>query len=1113
MDPTNVEPDSSNLDGPSPLWQSNHHNPPTFEDVLNDDSAAGMRRRQRFMSKLRRKSSKNQMDGMALPEDYSVSASSGKRSPSKYSKRSVRFGWVLVFLLLITGLTTTLLLYHSEIDSEQKKRNQLCIQFGEELAQSVGEATRFLEQLYDDHRAWSTSIGSTAMTYDQFQVYFDIAIEARELLFSFGVARFLRQGEIAAFEKEANELLPGANGDLFVKDFDGNPVVDAPGNDFYTPVLYALPSGKPQMTDLSQNPERKAAISTAIRTGSVQATEALPIIEGGTASVLYHAVYNPNLDLDTATESQREEYVESVIAGAIRYDVFFEDLLLNVEYEDLRFILVDSGMNKDTVNTVVIVDGVNGAWDVSLFGDCDLPDCQDPAEVFNGESTFTAGERVSKVTVENGLSSRNWVLFIQCAQAFDDEASSEAATIIVVVGVAVTVFLILCVVMFIFQIQKNDLWKAHEEQILRRHLAEAANSSKRQFMNYVFHEVRVPFNNIYLGLQIMCDDKTVSSVPSLHDACIDMMESADVVRHTLNDVLDMHKIETGYFELNRGLFSLNTFFVTTCKLFQQAAHEKNITIKTEIEGVVEKMDCIVDGDERRLKQCLGNLLSNGIKYSPLGSNLRVCLRVTEVDRSLGVGSSTSTVCSDSPNKANSFEEVPDNQSKWCFKVRATRKGAHKYKSARSPSTEQALKCPSKGASHTSVDMDAIYTVPPDDEKTDQLSVPEHTQRLGKGAAKVKMLGRESIAGPARDMGNVLVEVTVIDEGPGIPEAEMALLFRPYTQIISGKNEHIGTGLGLSITRAIIEQHGGTIQVESREGAGSAFAFEIPMSAEIVPLSVAVENVKANSEQRAHSCTERLQQAQAQDTLVRTFNALPHPDATDHALSTDGRDQDCAAAKCTAAVKRQQSNSTATVATLSDAMVNPAVSEAGPQATTDTAVITVGVPTPVTLKTDEPTRGLAPVQSSDKLSAARHRMRVAVAEDNVITRRAMTRILNQLGIASPLLYINGQEIIDYAEQWYQEHAPDQSELSRGPFDLIFMDGSMPVSDGLEATRRLRAMGVQCQIIGFTGHALSSSQQHFLDAGVNMVLIKPASKGTILEHLNHTAESLFPQMVEE
>jgi len=76
--------------------------------------------------------------------------------------------------------------------------------------------------------------------------------------------------------------------------------------------------------------------------------------------------------------------------------------------------------------------------------------------------------------------------------------------------------------------------------------------------------------------------------------------------------------------------------------------------------------------------------------------------------------------------------------------------------------------------------------------------------------------------------NVL-EIRVIDQGPGIPQTEIAKLFKPFSRTsIQPTGGEKSTGLGLAIVRRIVEAHNGKIRVESEPGRGSEFIVTIPI---------------------------------------------------------------------------------------------------------------------------------------------------------------------------------------------------------------------------------------------------------------------------------------------
>jgi signal transduction histidine kinase len=85
----------------------------------------------------------------------------------------------------------------------------------------------------------------------------------------------------------------------------------------------------------------------------------------------------------------------------------------------------------------------------------------------------------------------------------------------------------------------------------------------------------------------------------------------------------------------------------------------------------------------------------------------------------------------------------------------------------------------------------------------------------------------SIEVTARVVGDE-VEIAVIDNGPGIPENQLDSIFERFVRGDAGLTQRVGgTGLGLAIAKSLVELHGGTIEVESAPGRGSAFRFRLP----------------------------------------------------------------------------------------------------------------------------------------------------------------------------------------------------------------------------------------------------------------------------------------------
>ena len=73
-----------------------------------------------------------------------------------------------------------------------------------------------------------------------------------------------------------------------------------------------------------------------------------------------------------------------------------------------------------------------------------------------------------------------------------------------------------------------------------------------------------------------------------------------------------------------------------------------------------------------------------------------------------------------------------------------------------------------------------------------------------------------------------VEIDVSDDGPGIPEEQLAQIFERFSRGDAGETQRVGgTGLGLAISKSLVELHGGTIEADSTPGEGSTFRVRLP----------------------------------------------------------------------------------------------------------------------------------------------------------------------------------------------------------------------------------------------------------------------------------------------
>jgi len=118
------------------------------------------------------------------------------------------------------------------------------------------------------------------------------------------------------------------------------------------------------------------------------------------------------------------------------------------------------------------------------------------------------------------------------------------------------------------------------------------------------------------------------------------------------------------------------------------------------------------------------------------------------------------------------------------------------------------------------------------------------------------------------------------------------------------------------------------------------------------------------------------------------------------------------------------------------------------------------------------------------------LRVLAAEDNQVNQLVLSTLLGQLGV-EPSFVGDGAQAL---EAWRRE-----------PWDLILMDAQMPVMDGIEATRRIRAEEagsgrLRTPIIALTANALSHQVAEYVACGMDQVVAKPLEVSRLVEAMN-------------
>ncbi|MFZ5495161.1 MAG: response regulator [Verrucomicrobiota bacterium] len=361
-------------------------------------------------------------------------------------------------------------------------------------------------------------------------------------------------------------------------------------------------------------------------------------------------------------------------------------------------------------------------------------------------------------------------------------------------------------------------------------------------------------------------------------------------------------------------------------------------------------------------------------------------------------------------------------------------------------------------------------------------------------------------------GNLLIDFYVTDTGIGIPPDRLHLLFKPFSQVDSSTTRKFGgTGLGLAICHRLCEMMGGSIDVQSTPGRGSRFHFCIQTTA--VPLTdgdtpplfpplaargavLAVDDLPVNRT-ALKNCLESwsLRPLLAADAAEALAVIQGQP------LAAAIVDQDLGAASGLELIPKLRARHPG----LPIIVLAPA--HGAPKRDDSFDSLVFRLPKPIkpyplhdTLRRATQAGAAAQPGATDLAGAA---IRLAEAipldillvEDNPVNQKVALGYLSRLGYKADAV-ANGQEAAD--------------TVGSRRFDLVLMDLQMPVMDGFEATRRIRARVPkerQPVIIALTANAMPGDRENCLAAGMNDYLAKPVKleelQTMIQRHFGHRA----------
>jgi two-component system, NtrC family, sensor kinase len=159
----------------------------------------------------------------------------------------------------------------------------------------------------------------------------------------------------------------------------------------------------------------------------------------------------------------------------------------------------------------------------------------------------------------------------------------------------------------------------------KSHELEVASQHKSEFLANMSHELRTPLNAI-IGFSEVLSERLFGELNDKQDEYLrDIYASGQHLLSLINDILDLSKIEAGRMELEVADFDLPTAIDNALALVRERAGRRGIKLGREIDQRVG----MIQGDERKVKQVLLNLLSNALKFTPESGRIDVRAAVND----------------------------------------------------------------------------------------------------------------------------------------------------------------------------------------------------------------------------------------------------------------------------------------------------------------------------------------------------------------------------------------------------------------------------------------------------------------------------------------------------
>jgi len=361
--------------------------------------------------------------------------------------------------------------------------------------------------------------------------------------------------------------------------------------------------------------------------------------------------------------------------------------------------------------------------------------------------------------------------------------------------------------------------------------------------------------------------------------------------------------------------------------------------------------------------------------------------------------------------------------------------------------------------------------------------------------------------PGSVPGTVRLMYRVADTGMGMSEEFMTHMYESFSrQTDSRVNKVQGTGLGLAITKQMVDLMGGTIECQSKEGEGTTFTItlDLPiaehetedMKLESVTVLVVDDDESVlQSAQAALSSLDAHVEVASSGAQALEMVGARHNRRDDYSVViVDWKLPDMDGIEVTRRMRSLDKGqaSTVLISAYDWSDIEESAKEAGVDGFISKPFFKSTLYRAINEQLHVATEQVAREDDWSDIAG----MRVLVAEDNDVNWQILSMLLSMHGIETTRAE-NGQVAVDLV-----------ASSGPGAYDLVFMDVQMPVMNGIEATKAIRALPdrevASIPIIATTADAFSEDVALCLNAGMNGHIAKPIEIKIVLREIRRVKE---------